>query len=169
MPKNIIKEDVNIGEVAWQWEFQEYEQYERGFRWYLVMSLVALALIIFSVGSGNYLFALIVVLFVVIMILQNMQRPLGVVFAITDNGILLGDRFYSYNELDKFWLLYNPPLLKTLYFEPKNLVKHRLSVPLADEANPSEIREFLNQFLSEDLEVEEEPLSEKLSRLLKIQ
>lgn len=168
MSKNIIKEDVNIGEPAFRWEFQEYERYERGFRWYLVASLITVGLMVFSVWSGNYLFALVVVLFAVILMIQNMQRPLGVAFMITDLGVVLGDQFYSYNELEKFWVLYNPPLLKTLYFEPKNIVRHRLSVPLND-ADPNAVREFLNQFLLEDLTVEEEPLSEKLSRLFKIQ
>ena len=169
MPKNIIREDINYGKIAFQWEFQEYEQYARGFKWYLWMSIIATLLSLFAVLSGNYLFALIVVLFVIILLLQNMQKPLGVFFAITDLGIILGDKFFSFKELDKFWILYNPPLLKSLYFAPKTLIRHRLSIPLSDDFDPNEIREYLAQFLMEDLEEEEEPLSEKLSKLLKIQ
>jgi hypothetical protein len=168
MPKNLLKENVNIGEVAFSWEFKEYEQYERGGKWYLIMSIIAILLILFAVLSGNYLFALIVVLFVIIMFLQNLQHPLPVEFGLTDNGIVLGNKFYSYRELDKFWLLYSPPAVQMLYFEPKTIVRHRLSVPLPD-IDPSKVRDFLNQFLTEDLEQEEEPFSERLSRILKIQ
>jgi len=80
----------------------------------------------------------------------------------------VGTKFYPFSELEKYWIIYNPPEVKTLYFEPKNIIKHRLSVPLLD-ADPLLIRSYLNQYLFEDLDVEEEPLSDRLGRILKMQ
>jgi hypothetical protein len=96
-----------------------------------------------------------------------MQEPMDVYFAITETGINLGKKYYRCNELSNFWLIYNPPEVKNLYFGLNSVVKHRLQVPLLD-FDPRPIREYLNQFLTEDLEQEEEPLSDRLARILKI-
>lgn len=169
MPKDLAKEQVNIGEAAFQWQFNEYEKYERSRRWYLVTGLLALALVVQAVWTGNYLFALIIVLFAIILVLQSLQTPLAVAFVLTDSGVAVGTKFYPYAEMDNYWLVYNPPEVKTLYFQPNGLIRHRLSVPLPEELDPNDLRDFLNQFLAEDLEREEEPLSDRISRLWKLQ
>ena len=48
-----------------------------------------------------------------------------------------------------------------------NILKHRLQVPLLDN-DPRPIREYLNEFLVEDLDQEEEPLSDRLGRMFKL-
>lgn len=168
MPKDLIKENINPGNIVHQWSFKEYEKYVRGRRWYVVMALLAAALIIYAIVSGNYLFALIVILFGIILFLQDMQEPGKMDFAITDLGVVLGTKYYPYSDLDNFWIIYNPPEIKTLYFQTKSAIKHRLNIPLVD-VNPIDVRDYLNQFLSEDLKQEEEPLSDRISRLFKIQ
>ena len=169
MPKDLIKDQVNIGEVVFEWSFDEYEKYERGRRWYLVMGLLAMALVVQAVWTGNYLFALVIVLFAIILVLQSFQTPLVVTFALSDAGVVIGTKFFPYAEMDNYWLVYNPPEVKTLYFQPNGLVRHRLAAPMPDELDPNVLREFLNQFLTEDLDREEEPLSDRLSRLWKLQ
>ncbi|PIT88425.1 MAG: hypothetical protein COU29_01405 [Candidatus Magasanikbacteria bacterium CG10_big_fil_rev_8_21_14_0_10_36_32] len=168
MPKDLTKENVNPGDIAFQWIFKEYEKYSRGRGWYVVMILLVAALIIYAIVSNNYLFALIVVLFGIILFLQDMQEPAQMDFAITDSGVVLGTKYYPYSDLENFWIIYNPPETKTLYFKLKSVIKHRLTIPLAD-INPVEAREYLKQFLMEDLAQEEEPLSDRISRLFKIQ
>ncbi|MDD2758299.1 MAG: hypothetical protein PHD72_02915 [Patescibacteria group bacterium] len=168
MPQDLLKQNVNIGNVVYSWNFKEYEKFDRGRKWYLVMGLIAAALIFYAVTSGNYLFALIIVLFGIIILLQEMQEPAELAFAITDTGVIVGSKYYPYNDLENFWLVYNPPEVKVLYFQPKSIIKHRLHIPLLD-INPEELRNYLNQYLSEDLEQEEEPLSDRLSRLFKMQ
>lgn len=168
MPKDLTKENVNPGNIVYQWTFKEYEKYSRGRRWYMVMGLLAAVCIVYAMVSGNYLFALIIILFGIILFLQDTQEPAQMDFTITDSGIVLGAKYYPYADLDNFWLIYNPPEIKTLYFSLKNAIKHRLNIPLAD-VNPVELRDYLSQFLNEDLDQEEEPLSDRISRLFKIQ
>lgn len=131
------------------------------------MGIVGVSLLVYSIIDANYLFVLIIVLFGIILFLQEMQEPMDVTFAITETGVVVGRKFYSYSELENFWMIYNPPMVKTLYFLTKDLLKHRLQVALLDN-DPRPIRDFLSQYLKEDLEQEDEPLSDKMGRTLKL-
>ncbi|MCX6781540.1 MAG: hypothetical protein NTW66_00220 [Candidatus Magasanikbacteria bacterium] len=168
MPQDLLKQDVNFGNVVYSWSFREYEKFNRGKRWYWITGLLAALLIAYAVYTANYLFALIIVLFGIIIFLQDMNEPAELDFALTDTGIVVGTKYYPFSELEKYWIVYNPPMVKVLYFEPKSTLKHRLHIPLLD-TDPLTLRDYLNQFLIEDLEKEDEPLSDRLGRMFKIQ
>lgn len=167
MPKDITREPVNFGAITFQWIVQEYEKYPRSRRWYMITGALAALLIIYAIWSSNILFALVIVLFGVVMYLHEAQEPLEVNFAITETGIVLGRKFYRYSELDRFWIIYNPGDVKNVYFSVKNTFKSTLIIPLFDN-DPRPIREYLGQFVLEDLDQEEEPLTYKWARILKI-
>ena len=167
MPINLNRVQANTGATVFAWGVNEYEKHARSRRWYVIMVLVGGALLLYSLISGNYLFALIVVLFGIILFLQDIQQPIEVSFAITEAGIVVGDKYYPFKEVVHYWIIYNPPEVKNIYFSTGNLLKHRLQVPLLDN-DPRPIRDFLNQFLVEDLEQEEEPLSDRLGRMFKL-
>ena len=44
MPKDLLKENVAIGQIIYEWWLEEYEQYDHSRRWYLVAMLVFAAL-----------------------------------------------------------------------------------------------------------------------------
>ena len=167
MPINLSKEDANFGQIVYQWKVKEYQRYDRDRRWYIFMGTIGVLLIIFALVTANYLFALLIVLFGVILFLSDMREPLEVPFAITNTGIIIGDKYYRYSELDSFWMIYNPPDVKNLYFSFSSAMKHRMQIPLLDY-DPRPVRDYLNQFLTEDLDQEEEPLSDRIARLFKL-
>ena|SRR3989338_9807760 len=162
MPQK-INENTLLGDVLHEWTIQEYEQYERGLAWYVFMILIGLGLVFYSLMTGNFLFALIVVLFAIILFLQSHQMPLQVVFQITELGVVVGSRFYPYSEFESFYIIYNPPEVKTLFLETKSIFRPLLRVPLLDR-NPLEVKHSLREFLSEDAEKEGEPLSDRMAR-----
>ncbi len=167
MPINLAKNSVNVGRVVYQWKVNEYEKYDRSKRWYLVMGILAVLLLLYAVVTANYIFALILVLFGIVLFLHEMQDPLKVSFTIVETGVVVGDKYYKFSELTSFWIIYNPPAVKNLYFSTNSLLKNRLQVPLLDY-DPRPIRDFLNRFLKEDLEQEDEPLSDRLGRFLQL-
>jgi hypothetical protein len=77
--------------------------------------------------------------------------------------VVVGNRFHSFSELKSFFLIYNPPEVKTLFLEPKETLKPTIRVPLLD-MNPIEVKNVLRAFLSEDVEKEEEPMSDRATR-----
>jgi len=168
MPQDLTREKVNFGQIVYQWNVKEYDQYKRDRRWYLVIGIIAALLIVYAVLTANYSFALIIVLFGIVLYLQQINEPVELSFAMTTTGIILGQKYYKYSELKNFWMIYNPPEVKNLYFGLNNVIKHRLQVALLDN-DPRPIRQYLKQYVTEDLEEGEEPFSDKLSRLLKLQ
>jgi hypothetical protein len=160
-------------EEFFSWRIPEYEKHQRSTRWYVVGSLIVLVLASLSIftpnflfDSPNYLFLIIVVLASVILILINAMAD-EVDFIITSEGIIIGDRFYDYDEFKHFCVLFKPrENLKVLYLEFKAPLKPRLKVPLQD-ANPVAIREILLAYLTEDLDRTDESNVDFLSKLFK--
>lgn len=167
MPVNLTKENANVGDVVYHWQIKEYDKVSLSKRWYLVAAVVFGLLLFYAMAAANYIFILILALFGIILFLHSAGEPVDLDFVITETGIVLGKKFYRFRELENFWLIYNPPEVKKIYFALNGVLKHRLQVPLLDN-DPRPIREFLSQYLQENLEEQEEPLSDKLARFLKI-
>ena len=166
MPRSLTP-DTLTGDVLQEWTIQEYDQHERGSLWYIIMITVGLALVAYGLLSDNFIFSLIIILSAIILFLQSHQEAPQVLFQITELGVVVGSRFYPYTELKDFYIIYNPPEVKTVYIEPKSTVRPTLRIPLLDQ-NPLDIRAHLQQFLPEDLEKEEEPASDAIARRWKI-
>ena len=165
MPEIIGREDKNIvtGTILYTWQVPEYEKHERPTRWYVIMVIVGLLLVGYGLFTNNFLFALIIVLFAIIVFLQSHQEPHWIPFSITDLGVMVNNRFYSYSELSDFYVIYNPPEVKTLFLEPESSFRPRIRVSLMD-MDPNEIKFTLRQYLDENVEKEQEPLSDQVAR-----
>lgn len=154
------------GEVLAAWEFMEHEQHKRGWVWYVVAGAVTLALIVYSYFDGNFLLAVIVVLGALIFTITEMRGPDVLAFVITEDGLAVGPAFYPWAEIANFFIVYEPPEVKMLYFNPKSALRPLVGVPLM-EIDPNQIREILAQFLPEDLEREGEPMGDFLGRIFR--
>ncbi len=158
--------DQPFDEVYASWEYPDYLPFERGWRWYLGAVLVAVLFIVYGIYTRNYFFVIIVVMAVGIFMIANRRQPEAITFALTDRGVVLKDRMLGYSEIKNFWIIYQPPVVKTLFLEPKSVWQPRIHVHLMDQ-NPVEVRNILLQYLQEDLDKEEEPQSETWGRLFK--
>lgn len=169
MPQIIGKEGKNVmtGTALYTWEVPEYEQHDRPARWYVIMVTVGLLLVAYGLFTNNFLFALIIILFAIIVFLQSHQTPHQIAFSITDLGVIVNNRFYPYSELSDFYIIYNPPEVKTLFLEPETSLRPRIRVSLMD-IDPNEIKFTLRQYLDENVEKEQEPLSDQIARDWKI-
>jgi len=159
--------DPEVGEVLMAWQFKEHENGHRGRTWYIVASLLAAILLLYSVWTENFTFALLILLLVLVYFLLEWRTPDTITFAITDVGIAVGNRFYRYRDMDAFWIIYYPPEIKNVYFRFPNSYSPRFKIPLED-VDPVAVRELLLAFLNEDLEQEVIPLSESFGRIFKL-
>jgi len=147
-------------------EVPEYIKQERGVLWYAIAVLLGAALIVYAIMNGNFLFAVILVLAGVVMILMSLNEPRMIRLEIDPSGVRLGGKKYSYNQFREFSIIYQPPEINTLYLEFRLPLRERLSIPLGD-IDPNVIRNYLLNFITEDLERDEESLTDILSRTLK--
>lgn len=155
------------GEAYFTWTIPEYKKFQRSKLWYLVAAIILVALLAYSIYTANLLFGLIILLASLTYLYHDRNEPQKVNIAITDKGFLVGNRFYSFRDVANFYIIYHPPQVTNLFVEFNSLTKPRLSIPL-DDQNPIELRSFLKQYLVEDLEREDEPLSETLGNILKM-
>ena len=159
---------TDYGKKIMGWRVPEYDKRVREQGWYIGAAVVAVILMIYAFLSGNFLFAAIIIIGAMVIIIHDGQEPMKVDFSITDEGVIVGKKFYDYDEIKDFSIVYKPHQdVKNLYFEFKNVVKPRLSIPLNNN-NPLPIRENLLKYLSEDLERTDQPLSEALAKMFKL-
>ncbi|MFA4942667.1 MAG: hypothetical protein WC564_03470 [Patescibacteria group bacterium] len=151
-----------------QWNIPEYEKHEKKRSWYIIAAIIALALIAYAIFTRNYLFALIIVIVAFIIITRDGQEPLVVTFSLESTGVRVGQRFYNYETFKDFSVVFRPQdNIRGLYLNFKNTMRPHLSIPLK-ESNPIEVRNYLLRFLKEDLGRNDAPLSEGLSKVLKL-
>ena len=153
--------------IIFSWEASEFQksQYDP---WRIgIMAAIGVIMIIYAVFTSNYLFALIVVMAAIIVQIFIKKEPAKVKIDITTQGVRVNDNYYSFEtDLRSFWILYNPPQLKTLNFDRKQALLPGLTLQLEDQ-NPIKLREELLRFIPEDTE-REETTAEKTARRLGI-
>lgn len=156
----------NKGNILINWHFPEFEKPERTMIWYIILFVIFISLLIYSILTLNFLFAIIVVMVVVILFLHQRKDPMELEIKIREAGIEIGDNFYFYKDLNKFFIIYEPPEISNLYIEFKSRLKPELSIPLKEQ-NPVNVRDILINFLPENIDREEEPLADFFTRWLK--
>ncbi|MBI4092850.1 MAG: hypothetical protein HY420_02905 [Candidatus Kerfeldbacteria bacterium] len=167
MPDRQTIQPTDHGKTLISWRFPEVPRYQRSRGWYIGMSVFVLLVLVWSIYDRNPLFAIIIVLAFTIIIFQSRQKPNILTINITEDGVEIAKNFYAYDDLARFWIIYKPPLAKTLYLRFKSSLRPVLGIPL-EGTDPVKLRRELLRFLSEDLEKEEEPASDAVGRLFKI-
>lgn len=155
------------GKALFEWDVPEHAKYERSKLWYLAAVVIAAFLLFFAFRSGNFLFAVIIVMFAIVIFLNTLRAPAELRFALTERGMVWGAHYYPYIEIGSFWIVYQPPKVKNIYIEFKSILRPRLIIPMLDH-DPVAIREFLKKVAREDTSRQDEPLSDFLGRILKI-
>ncbi len=166
-PKTIEEGEEHVGikpeEVMMEWKAREFIQYPRPKSWYILLLVIAAALIVYSIIVANYLFAIIIVMLTVIINTLTKKEPQLLHVAIATKGIKINEKLYTFDEdLASFWVLYNPPDLKTLNFSRQQRFLPELTVQLENQ-NPLKTREILLDHLTEDVE-KEEHAADKVAR-----
>jgi uncharacterized membrane protein (DUF485 family) len=162
------------------WKIPEYKKVKRSKRWYILAGVLFFMILFFNfftisswrlvfLGSNsNYLFSLIIIIALAIMLINESQEPLNLRFSLTPEGVKIGKRFYDYDEFKHFYVIYKPrQSVKQLYLEFNNNIRPRLSIPLR-RMDALEVRNYLVKYLDEDLERNDQPLSEQLTRILRL-
>lgn len=163
-----------------KWQVPEYRVPERGRSWYtaaLVFITLAIFFSFFAIrdwrlvflgAESNFLFALILVLAAVVTIVNENRPPIIIDIELGPEGIKVGSKFHDYDVFKNFSVIYKPKQsIKSLYLEFKSPLNPRLSIPLRS-LDALIVRNYLIKYLDEDLERTNAPLSEQLTKLLKL-
>jgi hypothetical protein len=90
-------------------------------------------------------------------------------FILEEEGLVIGTRFYDYDEIKNFSIVYKPKEdIKNIYLTFSSNLRNRIAIPLIDQ-DPLVVRRYILQYVDEDLERNHEPVSESIGRMLKLQ
>ena len=154
------------GAILLSWDFPEYEQHVRGRTWYIVASIVAIALLVYAFATKNFLFAVLVVMLAVVSYLRSTQQPPSLTCAIAEKGIVLSGKCTPYDRFQHFWLVTDEGAPAMLYFHPRG-ARPRFGIPIVD-VEPDTVRTTLRSYLPENEEEHEEPTADVIGRALRL-
>ncbi|HBD05443.1 TPA: hypothetical protein DCZ32_03215 [Candidatus Uhrbacteria bacterium] len=156
-----------FGRPILSWEVDEYRKHERSTAWFVISGIIGAILLVISIVTANYLFALIILMVGLLTFISSFKNPERVDVSITTTGVVIGGDFYQYKELRDFSIVYEPPEIKLLYVDFKSNLHPTVSIPL-EEIDPNKAREALLPYVIENLERDKESLTDMMSRLYKI-
>lgn len=148
------------------WIAPETIIHQRGPIWKIVVSLLVLATIAFGIYTGAWTFSLAIGVFAIAYYIIHLEHPKAIEIKISEIGIKVGYRKFSYSQIRAFWILYDPPYVQTLNLRVHGQIVDDIAIQLYDQ-EPAEIREFLMTKIPE-LEGQTEKLSDIFLRLFKI-
>ena len=147
------------------WTAPEFIHYPKSPLWFFLLTVVGLGLVMYFLWQKDFLTAMMFTLLFVIVFYFAKTRPKTVKITLDGRGVKLNDSSIPYQQIKNFWIVYDPPTVKILNFETNAYLNRFLTLQLEDE-DPIKIREFLLQYLPEELNRQEQ-LSSKISRTLK--
>jgi hypothetical protein len=163
-----------------RWEIPSHRRPERGRTWYIVAGVIIILMLfssffsfdglkpVFLGADSNFLFVLIIILSAIIMIIGDSQPTVMEKVELGPDGVEIGQRFFDYDDIRNFSVIYKPKDgIKRLYFELRSSTEQRISLPLRN-MDAATVYEFLKRYLDEDSERKYIPLSEQLTKLLKL-
>ena len=166
--ESIQQEAVDaFGKPLVEWEVDEYDNHSRSRFWYITASIVGVGLIVYSVLTANFLFAVIILMGGIITLLASFQEPETINVFILPTGVVIGDDYYEYKYMKDFSIVYDPPEIKMLYVDFESAFEPMLAVPIED-VNPNTVRDSLLPYCIENLERTEERLTDTVRRLYKL-
>ena len=166
-PPDNAKAMMDHGKTLVSWQIDEYQHYQRGVGWYVGAALVGGGLLVYALFTLNFLFALILVIFGIILAMTAGAKPRRIPVSITEDGMEIGHRFIPWKDARCFWIIYEPPEVKNLYLDFKSPIRPHLSLCL-EQTDPNVVRRSLLPYVEEDLTKEDEPLTDFLARVMKI-
>ena len=131
------------------------------------MAAIEILVIIYCFFAQNFLFALIAILVGVILVVHSQQQPPELDCHIFEDGVKAGNKFYEWEDIKAFRIVYEPPHAKFLYIDLKNVLARDFAIPLNDQ-NPLQVREVLKRYLMEDLTRPYESINERINRWLRL-
>lgn len=129
------------------WSADEFPYWPKSKEWFVAVGILSCALIGVSILTKNFLLGVMAPLVFFLLSVYGAKRPRKLTCIITTAGVIIGNRIWKFEELQSFWIFYEP-LHKEISIENKALLLPRLSLPLG-ELDPNTARGILIKFLPE--------------------
>jgi hypothetical protein len=153
-------------EAILAWVAPETVRHERGHVWRIVMSFLGFAWAAWAAYTGAWTLAVVIIAFMITYSIVHLEHPKDVEIVVSAVGIKVGGRKYAYSRIKAFWVIYDPPLVKTLNIRVAGEVISDITIQLGNQS-PAAVREVLLEKIPE-MEGATEKISDIFIRLFKI-
>jgi len=145
MPANVS----HSKEPFFQWEAPEYEYIEKHPKWYWIMGIALLAIIVYAIITNSLLMAITFILIGMLGYIYAEREPRLIRMEINPDGVIADKIMYEYDDLKSFWIFYEVDSgFKVLSLHSQKTFLPHIHIPVGD-ANPILIREVLLNYLPE--------------------
>ena len=148
------------------WDTPEFINHPRGKRWFLVAGILTVALVVYGVLTQSATTAIVFLLLAGVYFLTHNQEPRMIEIRVSELGIRAGGQFYPYNTIKSFWMVYNPPFVRTLNLQTTQKGLAKVVIQLNDQ-DPVALRNVLTKKIPE-MEGMQESFLETCIRLLRL-
>jgi hypothetical protein len=153
-PETASQEEVennqvnDSGKILHQWRAPEFEVYEKSARWYLIAFIFMVALIAYALIINAPIMAITFILLGIVGYIHAQKDPRVITFTVTSEGIIADKEMYPYENINSFWIFYEPPYTKTISLHTKASMLPYVHIPIQDE-DPAFLHELLSQYIPE--------------------
>lgn len=145
-------EDLMIDEysedVLARWQGPEYEVYSRDRIWYLITTLILIAIIAYMLITDSPIAAITFILIGIVGYIHLQKKPRVLDFTISRDGVSAGNEIYEFDQIKSFWIFYEPPHTRILSLHTKGSMVPYVHFPIHQE-DPSKIRKALVKSIPE--------------------
>jgi hypothetical protein len=136
-------------DVVAHWKAPEFEMtFRKDQRWYLYLSLVLVAIIGYALYTDSPVMAITFILIGIVGYIYLQKEPQILDFMITPEGILAGREMYRFENIQSFWIFYEPSELKVISLHVSKGFIPYVHIPIHDQ-DPVELRRSLIRFIPE--------------------
>lgn len=143
--QKIINKTINNKKIQPIWWTME-EKYSYNSWLSIIFFVLSLIFIVVAFLQKNWIFFVIILLADVLFVLYFL-KPSRSIYRLTEEGVYLSETFYSYKNLNYFWIIETAEK-NFLLFKTNHFLNPNLFIPFKKEKT-DKIREFLKNFLPE--------------------
>lgn len=154
------KEDVIL-----RWKAPEFEIMQRDKKWYIYCIIALFIIISYALYTNSLIMAITFILIGTVGYVYVSKEPRIYTFLITEDGIVAGREIYEFDNLESFWIFYEPEGTRVISLHTKSYLLPYVHIPIHEE-DPVKIREVLLKYIPE--EKHKPGAEDTLSRLLKL-
>lgn len=147
------------------WIAPEYEVYEKSTLWYFSFGIILLAIVVYAMITESPIMAITFILIGMVGYIFLQKEPRDIEFVVNYEGVRAGRELYDYENIESFWINYDPPHTKTLTLHTNAAMMPFVHIPIGNN-DPVKLREVLIDFVPE---VKQDPsFMDALERFLHI-
>src|SRR3989339_1189554 len=124
-----------------EWISPAYVHFKKGWKWFTIAGIIALSAILYSLYQGEYLSAIVFIILSGVYVMYYLEPPPMLHVGISELGVQISNKFYSFHQIKAFWINYLPPI-STVHFKLAGKMQREIEVHLANQ-DPVFLRNFL--------------------------